>query len=328
MLLITSSGEYAGLLAGGCLEGDLVQRAVDVIETGRARLITYDLRNPDDMLWGLGAGCEGVMDILLLRVGPQEQWQPLEHLVTGLETPTPTAFGVVTESTYAPIPAGTLVLPGSQGVRTVPSLNTGAEAGLLANRLAQALTVVERSVSPGWIEEPGRWKAFLLPLVPPVRLLLLGAGPDARPVADLAARLHWKVTLVDHRPAYAITAHFPSAERVIQARPEELNGMVSLPEFSAAVVMSHHLPSDLQYLRTLAASPSPAYVGLLGPRARREKLLAQLGANASLLRDRLHAPVGLKLGGRSPEAIALSILAEIQLFTQGAKAPATHSSPG
>ena len=87
-------------------------------------------------------------------------------------------------------------------------------------------------------------------------------------------------------------------------------------QFTAAVVMSHHLPSDLEYLRALSAS-SLAYIGLLGPPARREKLLSELGADLQSLRPRLHAPVGLNLGGRTPEAIALAIVAEIHAFIRG-----------
>jgi xanthine/CO dehydrogenase XdhC/CoxF family maturation factor len=163
------------------------------------------------------------------------------------------------------------------------------------------------------------WKLFTLPLSLPPRLLLLGAGPDATPIVDLAARINWKVTVVDHRPAYADPAHFPTAERVVLARPEALADIVELASFSAAVVMSHHLPSDLGYLQVLADSKLP-YVGLLGPAPRREKLLSDLGQRAERLRPRLHAPVGLALGGRSPESIALAIIAEIHAFVHGMNA--------
>jgi xanthine dehydrogenase accessory factor len=159
---------------------------------------------------------------------------------------------------------------------------------------------------------PG-WKVFALPLSLPPKLLLLGAGPDAAPVVDFASRLSWKVTVLDHRAAYAQADHFPAAERVILARPTELSSAVNLAHFSAAVVMSHHLPSDLEYLRSLAASQIP-YIGLLGPAVRREKLLTDLGAPAESIRPRLHAPVGLVLGGRTPESIALAIVSEIHAF--------------
>jgi xanthine/CO dehydrogenase XdhC/CoxF family maturation factor len=155
----------------------------------------------------------------------------------------------------------------------------------------------------------------------------LGAGPDAAPVVDFAARLNWKVTLVDHRPAYADVTHFPKAERVLHAQPDELLSTVDSRQFSAAVVMSHHLPSDLKYLRALAATGIP-YIGLLGPAARRERLLSDLEADADRIRRRLHAPVGLALGGRAPESIALAIIAEIHAFvyssagrSQGAQLP-------
>jgi len=176
-----------------------------------------------------------------------------------------------------------------------------------------------RSGHVGWVEgNSPSWKLFALPLSLPPKLLLLGAGPDAAPIVDFAARVNWKITVVDHRPAYADPSHFPSAERVVLARPEELASAVELERFSAVVVMSHHLPSDLNYLSALSESQIP-YVGLLGPAPRREKLLGDLGnERAQKLRARLHAPVGLALGGRSPESIALSIVAEIHAFLHGA----------
>jgi xanthine dehydrogenase accessory factor len=105
---------------------------------------------------------------------------------------------------------------------------------------------------------------------------------------------------------------------VLLGRPEGLGDLLELSRFAAAVVMSHHLRSDLAYLRVLAAS-NMAYVGLLGPAARRERLLAELGAAAGKLRGRLHAPVGLALGGRSPESIALAIIAQLHAFVHGSE---------
>jgi len=319
LLLIAGNGEYAGLLSGGCLEGDLRERARAVIETGRASLVTYDLRNSDDLVWGLGLGCEGAMHILLLPLGPQEEWQPLTHLAAALATHSPTAIGVVTESGDASIPAGALVLP--QGQDEVPltlprSLSAAARASLLEPYVLEALAAAPRSGVDSLAGQDGRWRLLLLPLALPPRVLLLGAGPDALPVVDFAARLDWRVTLVDHRPAYAAPSHFPLAERVVLARPEELAQALDLSGFTAAVVMSHHLPSDAEYLRALSVSSVP-YIGLLGPPPRREKLLAELGQESQRLRPRLRAPVGFNLGGRTPESIALAIVAEIQAFLHG-----------
>ncbi|MGH8268772.1 MAG: XdhC family protein, partial [Steroidobacteraceae bacterium] len=211
------------------------------------------------------------------------------------------------ESRDPGVPAGALLLPQAEV----------APAALLEPRVIAALAAAPASRAVGWLEGPeGRWKLLLLPLPLPPRVLLLGAGPDALPVVDFATRLHWRVTLADHRPAYAVPAHFPSADRVLLARPQEIAQALDLGQFTAAVVMSHHLPSDLEYLRALSASPL-AYIGLLGPPARREKLLSELGPEAERLRPRLRAPVGLNLGGRTPESIALAIVAEIHAFGHG-----------
>ncbi|MHB8812337.1 MAG: XdhC family protein [Steroidobacteraceae bacterium] len=320
MLLIAGNGEYAGLISGGCLEGDLGERARAVIATGEASLVTYDLRNSDDLVWGLGLGCEGAMHILLLRVGPLEEWQPLAHLAAALAGHRPTAIGVVTESQDEHTPAGTLLLPpppGAPAPASVRALPAKAAAALLEPRACAALAAAPHSGDVGWVRGPNaRWQLLLLPLSLPPRLLLLGAGPDSLPVVDFAARLQWRVSLADHRPAYAVPSHFPSADRVVLARPEEIAQALDLAQFTAAVVMSHHLPSDLEYLRALSASPLE-YIGLLGPPARREKLLSELGPAADRLRPRLRAPVGFNLGGRTPESIALAIVAEIHAFVHG-----------
>jgi xanthine dehydrogenase accessory factor len=321
LMLIAANGDYAGLLSGGCLEGDLREHALSVIETGEPRIVSYDLFGPDDLLWGLGIGCEGAMQILLLRAGPDRDWQPLVHLERALASHTPTAIGIVAESTWPDLPIGTVTLSLDAAANPFPGSLSPQARGVLAGPSVQsALVEAAQSGRPGWVEcHSPSWKVFALPLSLPPKLLILGAGPDAAPIVDFATRVNWKVTLVDHRPAYADPTHFPLAERVILARPEELGTVVELKHFSAAVVMSHHLPSDLSYLRALAEATIP-YVGLLGPAARREKLLNDLGERAPQLRARLHAPVGLALGGRSPESVALAIVAEIHAFLHGADA--------
>lgn len=300
LILIAAHGEYAGLISGGCLEGDLREHARAVINSGEARVVNYDTRGEDDLLWGMGLGCEGVMQVLLLRAGPSNDWQPLSHLAAALAANQRTAFGVVTESRSASLPTGSVVLPGAAAEASPASTPTAQAA--LARATAQA--------AAQWLEEADR-RLFVVPLSLPPRLLLCGAGPDTVPVVDFAVRLGWQVTLADHRAAYAIAAHFPAAEQVLLAAGDVLAGLIDLKRYAAAVVMSHHLLSDLGYLRMLAASPIP-YIGLLGPAARRDRLLQELGAASSSLQGRLHAPVGLHLGGRSPEAVALAIIAEVQ----------------
>jgi xanthine/CO dehydrogenase XdhC/CoxF family maturation factor len=150
----------------------------------------------------------------------------------------------------------------------------------------------------------------------PARLLVLGAGPDAAPVVEIATLLGWQITVGDHRSAYLEPKRFPASAHLVELRPDRLAAELDLGAFDAAVVMSHHLESDGKYLRALAASAVP-YVGLLGPAARRQRLLCELGGDASRLGDRLYGPVGLDIGARTPEAIAVAIVAEIQAFLSG-----------
>jgi xanthine dehydrogenase accessory factor len=304
-MLIANDASYAGLLSGGCLESDLLERAREVIRTGAACSATYRTGDSEDTLWGLGIGCEGTMQILLLRVGAGNDWQPLAHLKQALRAHRHTAVAFVLESSNTALSAGQVVLPVESSMGT-EALNADVEA---------LLRSVLSSGQPSALTAAGL-RVFATPLALPPRLLLLGGGPDAAPLVDLAARLAWMVTVYDHRPTYAQHTHFPQAVRVVLAHQDELGSALDLEGFEAAVVMSHHLPSDLIYLRTLARS-SIRYIGLLGPAARRERLLSELADDAAGLRGRLHAPVGLPLGGRAPESVALCVVAEIHAHLHG-----------
>ena len=150
-----------------------------------------------------------------------------------------------------------------------------------------------------------------LEIPPAPQVLILGAGPDALPLARLCGELGWQCTLVDHRPAYLENREIPPDCEKHCLEPGQLALKIELDDFDAAIVMSHHLASDREYLRHLAQTQI-AYVGLLGPAARRQRLLEDLGELAPALQERLHGPAGLNLGGRGPEAIALAIAAQLQ----------------
>jgi xanthine/CO dehydrogenase XdhC/CoxF family maturation factor len=145
----------------------------------------------------------------------------------------------------------------------------------------------------------------------PIRLLVLGAGLDAIPLTRLADEIGWSCTIADHRPAYVDHAGFPGECEKHCVEATQLAATVDLNTFDCAVVMSHQLASDREYLRQLA-EVNISYVGLLGPAARKERLLSELGEHGKQLHGHLHGPAGLNLGGRGPEAIALSIVAQIQ----------------
>lgn len=304
LLLIAADGRYAGLISGGCLEGDLREHARAVASGGAPRTVSYDMRTPDDLVFGLGAGCEGAMDVFLLPIGPATSWQPLASFASAATRGEPAAAAVVVESREARMPAGSVFV----------SDRDTADADDARSPLGACLTEAARGAvkrgEGGWTDAVPGVRAFIVVLAPPPRILLLGAGPDAKPVHELARFLGWQVTLIDHRAAYATQERFPGAERVICARPADVASLPTLERFHAVVVMSHHLATDLGWLRLIARSAIP-YVGLLGPAARRKRLMADLGEDGAALRGRLRGPIGLDIGGRAPESIALSIVAEI-----------------
>lgn len=303
-MLIAQNGEYAGLLSGGCLEGDLRDHADQVLRNERSQIVQYDMRSPDDQLFGLGAGCEGAMDILLQPVSSDNQWQPLAHVHAAWQVNQATRLALIVRSQHSALPAGGVLL--ESGEFFPSSHRSPADEIVLAGLRSLLTDQPANSVK----EINDGLHVFLLESSPPPRLLILGAGPDAQPLATLAHFLGWKTTIYDHRSAYATATRFPHAEAIICARPELLPQRLRLDDYHAAIVMSHHLDADLQYLRQLVDC-NVLYIGLLGPAARRERLFADLGSGIGKLQQRLHAPVGLALGAVTPEAIALAIIGEI-----------------
>jgi len=309
-MLLYADGTHAGLLSGGCLEGDLSSHAVRVMTDGRAQVVEYDLRGPDDALFGIGAGCEGAMRVLL---EPAQAGTPaaaaLHRAREAARRGEASTLVIVHDGTGEPLgtrdPAGDIA----------PALAAARERALAGT---QSLSLDERRDSVA-----GGMRAFVHWLAPPPRILLCGAGDDAVPVVAGLAALGWSVIVTDHRPRYATQARFPGAS-VQCADAEALATTVDLTRCHAALVMSHHLSADGAYLAALAQAPLPAFVGLLGPRARRERLLGAHGAVApalrSGLRGRLRGPVGLDLGAATPEGIALSIVAELHAYLAGRQA--------
>jgi xanthine/CO dehydrogenase XdhC/CoxF family maturation factor len=166
---------------------------------------------------------------------------------------------------------------------------------------------------------------LILPVQPPPLLVLCGAGDDAVPLARLAVALGFDVAVCDHRPGLLSATRFPDCRLLGQP----VDGFAQLAELSgcdAALVMSHHLAADAAYLSTLADRAHVGYVGLLGPAPRRDRLLQMLGPKAARLDGRLHAPVGLDIGARTPEAIALAAAGELHAWIAGRAGGAWHET--
>lgn len=314
-MLITGDGDFQGLLSGGCLEGDLAERAARVSSTGEPEAVSYDLGGADDELFGLGVGCDGTMRIFLQPL-PRPDYQPFAGVAECLQGEEGAVLATVIESGATVAEPGQFALLDRRGVRQTTL--SGPVLAAIESAAAPHLESGSSATSTVALRD-GDVTVLFAAILPPPRLLVLGAGLDAVPLVDMAARLGWRVTVRDHRPAYFEKGDFGRAEACIEGPAEELE-TDDLRPYAAAMVMSHHLATDRSYLRALAGS-AIRYVGLLGPRRRREQLLADLGEAGEELARRLHGPAGLDIGARGAESIALSIVAEIQAVLARAEAP-------
>ncbi len=308
-ILIAENGDYQGLVSGGCLEGDLAERAARVLATREASCVTYDMRDEADDVFGLGVGCDGLIRVLLQPLAREEDFEPFSSISEIASQGRRAATATVVASGDGYELGDTIIW--EDGRRAEPPATDPVAQSLLAGCEQAASIAAARVDSP----TPGL-QVLYAPIRSVPRLLILGAGLDAVPVARMAYELGWQVTVADHRPAYVERGDFGDADELCLVDPHRLAAEIDLSVFDAVLVMSHHLLTDETYLKALSPLAF-RYLGVLGPPARREKLLDALGEAGENLRQRLRGPVGLDLGpAESPEAIALSIVAELYAEVQ------------
>ena len=308
-MLIDEAGDTIGSVSGGCLEADLLERARRLLRTGDAEVVVYDTRATDDTVFGLNLGCRGVVRVLL---------EPADAALFGflrrrLGSRHGAAVATLIDGAAGSLRPGTRLMVDERGV--VACGFYGQAASAIAE---ECFAVIGEERSRLCRHECG--ELFVEYLAPPTPLVVFGAGPDAAPLVRFAKDLGWRVTLVDHRPGMAARPQFASADEVVVARPESVEGRVSIDARTATVVMTHNYSLDLGLLGLLLRSEA-RYVGVLGPRARTDRLVGELAKNGTVPGprelERLYAPVGIDIGAESPEEIALSILAEIRAVASG-----------
>jgi len=317
-LLIQADGRTIGSISGGCLEGDVAEVAREVIQTGRPRLASYDLTSDDDAVWGLGLGCNGAIDVFVEAVSDGAGADLVALLREPLEHRRSVALATVITAQAGSVALGARIVVPEEGEAQGSYGDPGLDARIVAAARSQ-LTARRSAVLP--VDLPaGGGEVFIEVVAPPLPLLVCGAGHDALPVVRLAHELGWWVMVADSRPAFATRERFPEADEVILAEDHEVAEKVRIDRHTFVVLMTHNFLHDLKILRGLLATPA-RYIGLLGPRARTERLLADLAKEDVSLTDaeqvRLYGPVGLDLGAETPEEIAVSVLAEILAVQSG-----------
>ena len=308
-MLLDEGGSGIGSITAGCLEDELLSAAVSVREAGRPERVVYDLMNDDEDVWGLGVGCNGIIDVLLEPL--DDTYRPaVDAFERGEDVAIVTVLsgdGALTQGdrAYYYPDDDRLRLPDGSDADGWPSALSDPAAELARRGRSDTLII---DVSGTDVE------FFIDGLAAPAELVVFGSGHDITPVTELANRNDFRVTVVGFRGAVDLEERFPAAHRTLTTSPGSIEDAIDIDDRTYAIVMTHNFIDDRITVETLLNS-SASYVGLMGPHERFEEMLEayeddgvtfEKGAFTSL-----YTPIGLNLGGGTPYQIAHSIVAEV-----------------
>jgi Xanthine and CO dehydrogenases maturation factor, XdhC/CoxF family len=301
-MLIKANGDATGTVSGGCLEADVLERAKRVLATGKAEVFTYDTTADENSVFSLNMGCRGVMRVLMEPVdSASEIIRSLERVYRD-RIRIDSAVAIAVEG-GSEITLGRRFFHGDE--RSInETFGMMGDLGTFALSGSNYQTIKYET-------ENGIAEFAFESIRPPVQLNILGAGADAVPLADVAHGLGWEVNVCDHRPAFLTAERFPTCDALValdRDKPAEWD----VDELTAFVLMNHNYDRDKAMLNGALTSDA-FYVGALGPKRRTQQILEELqNPFGEEQLSRLRAPAGLDIGADTPEAIAVSIIAEIQ----------------
>ena len=325
-MLFTREGWIAGSISGGCLEADMLQTAWDRTANGPV-LVTYDSTANEDIVWGFGLGCNGVVHVLLERLSSADAQNDgnavLAFLQTCFERRNPGVIATVLRVENRDRESSGVEV----GIRLLLHENGSCEGSLRESGVGQDLLADMKAVLQSGKTEVRRYEIngaaleiSLETVFPPRPLVIFGAGQDALPVVRLAKQMGWHVTVVDPRCTRSSAERFAEADAVTGCAPDALRHKLEITSDTFTLLMTHNFLRDADLLAQLLVSPA-RYIGVLGPKKRLHRLLEHIEgegiAPSAAQLARLHGPVGLDIGADNPEEIALSILAELQAVASG-----------
>ena len=309
-MLITKDGRHIGSISGGCLESDVIERSREVFETGIPTLVKYDTTDEDDLIWGLGLGCQGVAYILIERLNTEEL-NALDAISCCLSQRQISAVATVFRvESVAKVRTGDRLMLFPDG-----KINSQIYDRKLNSDIQQDLKTAiaqRKSINKAYISPEGMVEVFLEVIPPPLSLIIFGAGFDVLPLVHFAKQLGWYVSVVDPKARLQTKERFRECDRIIFGISDEIKTQIEFDEQTVAVIMSHNYLYDLEFLQ-ISIPISLRYLGILGPRKRTDRLLQDLQTEGYIFQSEqeLYSPVGLDIGADNPEEIALAIIAEI-----------------
>jgi xanthine dehydrogenase accessory factor len=307
-MLITDDGRWVGSISGGCLEGDALRKARQVMNEQKPLTVTYDTSEESNQNLGIGLGCNGVIDVLIEPVDRSGEGLPrlFEKITT---TGEPVALATIFSA--GPGTGEKLLMTTGKTERGISDANLSA----LVEKDLQEIFVSQHSEARTYSTATGDKEVFLELIQPSITLIIFGGGFDARPVSHLAKSLGWEVQVTDECAAHIAPLFFPTADKLSMCDRKFIDRDFNVGPFTACVLMSHNYEYDRDVLVKLIPTQTP-YIGILGPRKRFDKMQDEFKAKGIAISGddlhRIHSPIGLDIGAEAPDEIAVSIIAEIQ----------------
>jgi xanthine dehydrogenase accessory factor len=319
-MLFSQRGREVGFISAVCLESDLFKKAKEVLSSKRPTLVSYDTTAPEDVIFGVGQGCGGFVEILIEPFTSEQDYE-LAVLQSASQWKEPCGLATVIKiNTGSNERIGSKILWSSSGETSSTVIDTELIKHITDD--LQKVLKTGKSFVKQYESSEGSTHVFLEIIRPPVSFIIFGSGPDVKPLVRLTSQLGWTTTVVDHRSAYTTTHEFPEADEVRLLTPDQYAQNLLLTPDSFAVIMIHQFETEVKALQFLFQSPV-RYIGLLGPKSKRDLLLEHLGSGGFVPTDeqlgKLYNPVGLDIGAETAEEVALSIAAEIQSIAKGRK---------
>lgn len=316
-MLIGPDRWQLGAVSAGCLEADLLEHGREVLESGKAKTVSYAMGAELDQVWGTGMGCAGSVEILLERM-PAGGLPPWGHFcLQKLEARKTCVLVTVLSSTGGGCHPGDRFAFDDRGHGLLPM---DQELSVILHRASQAALHDGKLMEGGYELQAARVEVLVEALRPAPLLSIFGAGELSRILSNLALLAGWQVRVSDHRSGLLNRERFPGAQELCLVTPHGNEASRGLDDRSAAVVLSHVFEQDRKVLSDFLESRAP-YVGLLGSQSRAAKLLDAMATGGFVWKDdmlaRYYHPVGLDIGSGTPESIALSILAEAEAVLNG-----------
>ncbi|HET9487874.1 MAG TPA: XdhC/CoxI family protein [Chryseosolibacter sp.] len=309
-MLISDDGKWVGSISGGCLEGDALRKARQVMMDKKPLTVTYDTRENSNQNLGIGLGCNGVIDVLIEPVDTTDNHHPIKLFERLIASKEPVALATVfSNSRYT----GEKLLI-SRDMEVLIPFSDKRLNDLVLPDLGEVFKT-KRSEAKKYTFEEKPLEVFVELIQPSISLIIFGGGFDARPVSQLAKSLGWEVMVTDECVAHIAPVFFPTADKLSLCQRQFIDRDFNITPFTACVLMSHNYEYDRDVLKKLLLSPAP-YIGILGPRKRFDKMMTEYESEGILLSGddlhRIHSPIGLDIGAEAPDEIAVSIISEIQ----------------